>query len=943
MSVRFDSDPIACCAKTVITDFAEQLPDLSSVLILLPQSLARIRIQQAELRAQLLDHARQRGFEALIPPKITTPRKLFLERYTISDVQMSERRAKLLLAGALEKYQHLFPAISKWQLADELIAFFDEVSDYDSAQAGLKAGFEQHAKSFQPIWNDDTKMLVGLWQIWQDLFDETNNTALAWQRALISGDYINQQEYVYLCGINHLSACFAVWAQRVYQQGRMTLITQATSGCIPTLPNPTIETVAKISGQTPTQSDNAADDSKLLDYIFATKEARPTQLPPSTLSERLRLFLPMNTEEHVWGIYAVVRQWITDQWLKIGIVSPDRRLSRRLRAVFESYGIHLIDYTGWELSTTSSAAALKNLLPESGVALSMPTVLTLLRSPYCDYQIPRDSARYLAEYIEDILARHQINQTPLVDAVQALKVVDKKAPHPAIAQAVQVATALIQIEQLNDGDTHAYTDYFACLFKVMNTLGMEAQLKQDDAGKKLLVELHDMRQAAQLESASGNFVGWQGWIMHNLEHVNYVPPLSDSGVFLMNPKQAQLMKFDALAILSVDDKHFPTPPQSRLVNENIRRELHLENYEQVVGRQFQQFRALLDNAKTLVLSCQQYVGSQKTTLSPWLNAIKNFHYNNYQLDLTDHQLQTTAKACVLQAPKRTAGAPPQIKNRPAPPTTAFTWPSSLSVRAYQTIVDCPYQFFVRYQLAVRARDKVPDYWQAKQYGIHLHRCLQALHTDLPDLPGPLEVTWTEAHRGEILALAARIVAAQFGKASRYNYANQFWQNDALAAMDYYVDWAIEQWQDQPAEVVETEVSLRKNLADGLDLYGIADLLIRDKRGEIIIDYKSGKLPSEKHIKMGEDVQLTSYALLRDNIKSAFYLGLKKEARHRQTKRQEDSGQLGLYSEKTQQRLLAIKTSYDANASLPAWGSNDVCKYCSYDGICRKPTWEAYQD
>ena len=938
----FNRDLTSDCAETVVADFSERLPNLSSLLILLPEALAPVKIQKVVLRAQLLKSAAQRGFEALIPPHITTPRQLFLERYAARDAALQQRRARLLLANALEQQPNLFPGIGKWQLADELIAFFDEISDYEHAQQSGGDFFKERAASLQAIWHQDTHMLVRFWQIWQTVFDPDDNPSGAWQQALISGTYAEQDEHIYLCGIHQLSPCLAVWAQRAYQDQRLTVIVHSQAGAfIPTLPDPIPPLIEKITGQSAPRASSDDDYSRTLDQVFATSEARFAEMPSQPLRARLCLFFPMNSEEHAWGIYAAVRQWLDEHYLKIGIVSPDRRLSRRIRAVFESYNIHLIDYSGWELSTTSSAAAVKNLLPDFNAPFSLDTVLALIRSPYCDYQIHAQTARYIASYLDQILARHDIRRTPLKKAIAALTAVGKKTPHPAIALGVQVATTLSAFELVCDGKTHDYADYFTRLFEAMDALGMTQKLAADDAGARLLSELRAMQQAAGLEAAAGSFSLWQSWIMHTLEQANYVPPVSDRGIFLMNPQQAQLMRFDALAILSLDDKHFPTSSQTHVVNEHIRRELNLENYEHAIGRQFQQLRALLENAKSLLLSCQQYTGSQKITPSPWLSALQNFQ-PDAGASLIDSELQSRAQSCALQSSKAAVGAEAHLQSRPAARAAALPWPQHFSVNAYQTIMNCPYQFFARYQLGLLKRDKALDYWQAKEYGTHLHRCLQALHADLPELPGPVQVPWVAASRKQILQLAARIVDKKFSEASRHNYANRFWQREAQAAISYYVDWAIARWQDGAAHTVETEVKLQKDLAAGLELHGIADLLVKSAQAELIVDYKSGGLPSNKQIDLGENVQLSSYVLLRDPIQEALYLGLKKEDRKQAKIRRIDNRQLNLYSHNMLQRLLAIKASYDANAPLAAWGDKkSVCQYCDYAGLCRRPSWDTY--
>ena len=131
--LSFRSDLSAFCAATVVADFSEQLPDLSNAVILVPEATARIRIQFLTLRKHLSDQARRRGYEAIIPPTIATPKRLFSERYITTGKTTKGLCAKLSLATALHQYKNLFPNASRWQLADDIISVFDKISEYDYA------------------------------------------------------------------------------------------------------------------------------------------------------------------------------------------------------------------------------------------------------------------------------------------------------------------------------------------------------------------------------------------------------------------------------------------------------------------------------------------------------------------------------------------------------------------------------------------------------------------------------------------------------------------------------------------------------------------------------------------------------------------------------------------------------------------------------------------
>ena len=951
----FNSKLAAFCAETVVSDFAKQLPDLSNAVILVPEATSRIKAQFVELRKHLSDSARQRGYEALIPPTVATPYQLFAERYEMPDKTTKNLCTKLSLATALHRDKNLFPNANRWQLADEIISVFDKISEHDYAAGQAEDSLEKNAKMLASTWQDDTRMLLALWQTWKSLYDEKNYPAFAWYKMLNSDTYTNPNEHVYLCGMNRLSPCFQKWAHNLYKQNRLTWIAKANAAPIPIAYHPARHTAEQLTDKTtksPVFPNSETDYSRLLDSIFSSQvlsnqEDMPfaerarqfaKELNTSPFNKKMRLFFPMTTEEHAWGIYIAVRRWLELKHQKIALVSLDRRLSRRIRAIFEKHNTPLIDYSGWELSTTSSAAAFRHVLGNTEGVLDIKTVLALMRSPYCDLDIAQDDAMASADYIEHLLSRYQIRYSPVNKTLKQLKAVARNHPL-AISLAEKIIASLNPIEQLRDKKEHPYTYYFECLFDAMKKLGMYEKLSADRAGEKLLSELQQIYKAVKIEKERAYFNIWQNLILHHLEKSNFTPDFPDHGVFLMNPGQAELMQFDALAIVALDNRHFPHQPQSGLINENIRRELGLETHEQSVGMQFMLFRTLLESGEYLLLSCQQYAKDRQLMPSAWLTAIHHFHKIAYG-DLTDYALQDIARLCSSLDLRTEQGFKPQIQSIAKPTAPAQPWPQVLSVNAYQNIINCPYQFYARYLLKIRSRPEVSDYWEAMSYGTYLHTCLQKLHIRLDE--SHEQPIWIAEKRSEIMGDAQGILEEQFRKSASDNYVNYFWLNDAREAMTYYIDWMIERQQEHAILSTKTETKLEKELAENLSMTGFADLILQTANGSILIDYKTGSLAHNKDIQNGEQIQLTSYALLDKDINKAIYLAL--GAKNKGEQRTLQKEELAEYRNKNLQRLLAIKSDYDSEQPLSAWGNKqNVCQHCDYAGICRRPAWDEYHD
>ena len=1030
-------DAAAACAEAVLADFNERLPDLGAAVILLPEALHHIKPQFVELRNRLLEGARERGHDALIAPLISTPRQLFMQRHARKMPKPHE--LKLLLAGALEEHPGLFPPGSVWQLAGELLRFFDEVSELDEARkAGGKLLEDHLARLDRQVWSAETEMLLTLWRAWRELFDNDSDAGdftdagAAYRGELLRGGLLDDGEHAYLCGHDRLTPCQTVWARKLHDEGRLTLLVNAdlsaavadggpTAGPdnkqppAPRYPAPAVAMLKDVTGETPPasansgSSDNANDDSDnnrnassnnsnsgnddsanngngdsdnagnnadnnagnlsaMLDQIFCTNDtplaerARETsrRFPASPLARRLRIFRPRTLEEHAWGVYLAVRQWLAEG-KTVGIVSLDRRLTRRLRAVFERHRLSLYDASGWELSTTSSAGALHSLLQAADADCAAREILALMRSPWCDYAAVCKHAPAAAWRIEDAMFKWERPPRTTSDWLSRLREQRGDEDDAALARHIAGITAgLRELAAPGDRDRakgaeHAerpFAEYDERLSAAMDALGMTQKFRADAAGERLLKELEQTREAAAAQTARGPFRAWRNWLSHNLESANFIPPAPDSGVALMNLRQSRLARFDALAVVSLDKQHLPAPPRPGLVDEKIRRELGLETREMREAFQFHLFRRLLESTGAVVLSCQQNAGDRAVEPSPWLSAINDFHRLAYGGGLDDEALADRARR-LPQTASSANGAPGanganaapncglevRLQTRPAPAAPPDAWPKALSASAHKTLMECPYRFFVRYGLRIRERRESGDYWKPAEYGTQLHRCLQALNTDLPGLPGPLNKPWTNAHLEDALTLARDIVKAVFAEAAGANRANRHLHAEALDAVEYYVRWMIRRFGAEPSPALETEHEQQKTLDGGPAIGGKLDLVAAASSGRQVVDYKSGKLPGPGEIDKGEDVQLSHYALLEEDAHTVLYLGLGREKKHLER----SGGALNQCRDNARERLLAMHRDFINGAPLPAWGEEkSACRHCTCEGLCRRPAWKAYQ-
>ncbi|MBU2478650.1 MAG: DNA helicase, partial [Gammaproteobacteria bacterium] len=126
MSIRlfpYHEDLLATAAARTLQQAAAQLPDLSSVVILVADTLA-----SNSLRTTLCAQAQQAGHAALLGLRITTLRDWIESSGADDQPPLNEPARHLLLVEALRQHSGLFGEDDPWRVADSLLGLFDELS-----------------------------------------------------------------------------------------------------------------------------------------------------------------------------------------------------------------------------------------------------------------------------------------------------------------------------------------------------------------------------------------------------------------------------------------------------------------------------------------------------------------------------------------------------------------------------------------------------------------------------------------------------------------------------------------------------------------------------------------------------------------------------------------------------------------------------------------------
>jgi ATP-dependent helicase/nuclease subunit B len=590
--VPFHDDILAVAARHII-DHGTALPDLTATTVLLPDLQFAPR-----LRRHLLDAARHRGHAALLGPAISTLDEWLCDQTRIKQVIPGRARRELLLVEVLQQHPSVFGGSDPWQISASLVTLFDELTlnrvqvpqDLDAFTRQLQTAYGIGDRLPEPL-GMEASVVHRLWQAWhvqlgaEDLLDPG---IACLQRLAMTRDG-PASGHLYLVGFDDLSTAREEWLAGLLSSGRVHCFLYPRAHTPDDIAASPVWTL-------PDQDTLSGSDSNpvagCLDAVFRIGAASPgerarayiTQQPDSPLRGHLSILTANSAEQEARAIDLQVRRWLLEQRQPIGIVTGDRRLARRVRALLERAGVSLQDSGGWALSTTSTAAALERWLETVEEDFAHQPLLDVLKSPFVfpdndreqlgntvfrleqDIILHENIARGLARYRKHIeLRRERLPASWTSDATQALQILLNR-----LDQAAEPLRPFV-------GNTCARPAAILEQLRVsLESLGMWAAFDNDLAGQRILGEWQLLYDAAQHSEVEMSWIEFRAWFGTALERHNFRPATAGSPVLLLTLEQAQLGQYGGVIVGACDREHLPAvSAHSPFFNDPVRRELGL--------------------------------------------------------------------------------------------------------------------------------------------------------------------------------------------------------------------------------------------------------------------------------------------------------------------------------------------------------------------------------
>jgi ATP-dependent helicase/nuclease subunit B len=944
--IPYGVDPLLALADRLLHRHADRLPDLSSCVILFPRASACPRFQRV-----LLDMAARRNLTSLFPPATAALEEWLLRYIPPGGRVLGDTAREALFFDALQQHPELRHRFGTWPLIDSLLRLFDELAlehcplpdDPEQFRRLVAEGYGPGSERLAPL-GDEAALVYSLWRAWRTQLDES--AQLDRPMRLLDALARSVAELppltpLYVAGFVTPSRAELNWFLRLAGRHQLTFLIQgqptpATSAhpdipvtkCLRAfrfVPEPSLPgTLTQLLNRA-----YATHDANLLARAREQSQAAPN----SPARTRLRLFEAADAEEEARSIALQLRRWRLAGKSNLGIVTNDRRLARRVRALLERAGIGIQDGAGWALSTTSAATALARWIECLEEDFHHEALLDLLRSPFVSLGLERADHDAAVDWLE----RRVILPGNIHHGLRAYRAA---ADHPGTREILdRIEEAARPLAGVSANRRRPGREYCRALSETLERLGLLPAYAHDDAGHEIIDTLDELETAFSAAQVDMHWTEFVRWLQRTLERRRFQPRLRGDGIELMSFAESRLYHFDALIIGGANAEHLPgsgsAPP---LFNDGVRGRLGLPPAENTYNALFYDFRRLLEAGTEVVVTFRREHRGETLAPSPWVECLRAFHELAYNDRLDDPRLRELVHHPETMVTAHDALRPGPLFSAEAvlPPTRI---PEKFFAAAHQSLIDCPFQFLARYGLGLPPPKEMREEMEGSDYGERVHRILEAFHAGVPALPGPWIKPLTSQTLPEARELMRAITDAVFAPDLNRSRLTQTWIYRWLGIADEYLDW--QRHRAATWQVHQVEARMERNHEHNgtrVTVAGRIDRVDTDSSGRLsLIDYKTGALPKAHEVSSGEAVQLPAYALLpAQPVAEVRYLGLGRDGLSDRPRL--DGDELETLVDRTRTRLLHLKTALDQSVPLPANGDDTACSRCHYMGLCRRQFW-----
>lgn len=640
------------------------------------------------------------------------------------------------------------------------------------------------------------------------------------------------------------------------------------------------------------------------------------QFPDSPWSGRVRILACQGLEQEAQEAARQIQHWQHQGSERIAVLVQDRLTARRLRALLERQQMIPYDETGWSLDTTTAAAFLMHWLEAVETGFPWQRTLELLQWRAL---LPLDDAPFFEEAMEHFLLFQQRRGAT-----------DGLAPWFAAVLQDRTGAAMVEVTQcmqravgLLAGQQRHLQAWLDALEASLLELGVLGYWQQDAAGMQLFAALAEHRQAGEA-AVMLDLTTFRRWLDHWLQSNYFVAANTNSALVFTHLAAIRGRAFDAVFILGGDAAQWaPRQSGGPFFNQAVRAALGLPGLADIQQQIQRDLTGLLTTGVTCCVSWQVQREGENNPLASWFERLDMLHELAW-----GNRLRETSSCDSLAG----LGEQEIIPVPPSPGLPAAELPTRISVSAYNSLLACPYQYYVRSVLKISATEPVQDDMVKSDYGRLVHDILYRFHTVHPRITGLPD--------GEAERALRRISEQCYAESMTQDSFSRAWLMRWQDKIPDYLHWQLhheEQGWVWHAGEHDAHIELMLDNERQVRLYGRIDRIDTCPDGSMVLDYKTGNLQTLKQAvaEVDEDVQLPAYAaMLGKSVTEAAFVSLDGDsvADVRVTDGLQQAADCSI------ERLRHIFDALQTGVGLPANGATPTCAWCEAQGICRRGEW-----
>ena len=557
----------------------------------------------------------------------------------------------------------------------------------------------------------------------------------------------------------------------------------------------------------------------------------------------MRLVVAPTAHDEAEAIALILRSCIETPGKTAALVTPDRVLARRVAARLKRYDLAIDDSAGIPVARTVPGAFLDLVLGAFERDFAPPELMALLKHPLALLGRRPEQARDVARALERGAFRDVYVGQGLAGARAALEDAREEGKRgrlgagdhqAALGLLADLEAAFAPLMDLARGDlpnpAARLAEAHAAVAEKLarDPSGSPSALWQGDAGEALSVLLAELIDAGHgLALTAADYPPFY----RSLVAGEVVRPRAalHPRLYIWGPLEARLQQPDLVILGSLNEGVWPRHQEAGpWLSRPMREKLGLTPPERRIGLAAHDFAQAL-GAREVYLTRAHKVDGVQTVPSRWLQRLLAL----VKASGLEQKIEPGQPWVAWARERDSAPFEPIEAPEPRPPVDAR--PKQLSVTRIERWIANPYEIFARHVLKLEPMQELGKEPDAAMRGTIVHRALHDFSRAFPDaLPADIEAALT------------RIANAYFTKLDGSSLVKAFWRPQ----LRHFARWfaATEPGRRVGIARILTEVKGALLVGTGFTLSARADRIdVADDSAVVIYDYKTGKLPVQKHV------------------------------------------------------------------------------------------------